>query len=71
MLNHPKPLQTFYPAYCFPLSPTYNTWARLTAKDVHALQERLGFEGTMADERRPNLTSLFTINPSSTFLTRA
>ena len=37
---------TFYPAYCFPLSPTHNTWARLTASDVHALRERTGFEGT-------------------------
>lgn len=36
---------TFYPAYCFALSPTHNTWARLTAADVHALKERAGFEG--------------------------
>ncbi|KAK4691823.1 hypothetical protein P7C71_g5261, partial [Lecanoromycetidae sp. Uapishka_2] len=44
----PKSLSTtltFYPAYCFSLSPTYNTWARLTAADVHALHERPGFEG--------------------------
>lgn len=41
----PAPL-TFYPAYCFSLSPTHNTWARLTAADVHALRERTGFEGT-------------------------
>ncbi|KAF6230357.1 hypothetical protein HO133_004699 [Letharia lupina] len=40
----PAPL-TFYPAYCFSLSPTHNTWARLTAADVHALRERTGFEG--------------------------
>lgn len=45
----PKTLSTslkFYPAYCFSLSPTHNTWARLTTADVHALQERAGFEGT-------------------------
>lgn len=36
---------TFYPAYCLPLSPTYNTWARLTAADVHVLQERAGYDG--------------------------
>ena len=41
----PAPLK-FYPAYCFPLSPTHNTWARLTASQVHALRERTGFEGT-------------------------
>ena len=37
---------TFYSAYCFSLSPTHNTWARLTAAQVHALRERTGFEGT-------------------------
>lgn len=44
----PNPLSlplTFYPAYCFALSPTHNTWTRLTASDVHALRERTGFEG--------------------------
>ncbi|KAK0510962.1 hypothetical protein JMJ35_006514 [Cladonia borealis] len=37
---------TFYPAYCFSLSPTptYNTWARLTVAEVHALKQRAGFE---------------------------
>lgn len=34
----------FYPAYCFPLSLTYNTWARLTAADVHALKEHEGYD---------------------------
>jgi len=41
----PHPPLTFYPAYCFPLAPTHNTWAKLTAADVHALRERSGFEG--------------------------
>ncbi|KAI4114997.1 MAG: hypothetical protein LQ345_004321 [Seirophora villosa] len=35
----------FYPQYCFQYSATYNTWARLTATDVHALHARSGFEG--------------------------
>ena len=39
----------FYSAYCFDLSPTYNAWVKLTAADVHALQEREGFEW-----RKPN-----------------
>lgn len=38
---------TFYPAYCFPVSPTFNTWAKVTATEVHALQEHEGFEGTL------------------------
>ena len=41
----PHPPLTFYPAYCFPVAPTHNTWAKLTAADVHALRERSGFEG--------------------------
>ncbi|KAM0801416.1 hypothetical protein BDR22DRAFT_820552 [Usnea florida] len=45
MPNSPSTPPKFYPAYCFPLSPTHNTWARLTASDVHALRERTGFEG--------------------------
>ncbi|KAL8702169.1 MAG: hypothetical protein Q9224_000131 [Gallowayella concinna] len=35
----------FYPSYCFGLSPTFHTWARLTATDVHTLEFRSGFEG--------------------------
>ncbi|KAL6717424.1 hypothetical protein ACLMJK_005339 [Lecanora helva] len=35
----------FYPAYCFPLSPTLNTWVKLTVARVHNLRERPGFEG--------------------------
>ena len=46
MPNPPPALLTYYPAYCFPLSPTHSTWARLTAAQVHALRERTGFEGT-------------------------
>ncbi|KAI4135987.1 MAG: hypothetical protein LQ347_000164 [Umbilicaria vellea] len=40
----PAPL-IFYPAHCFPLSPTFNAWAKVTATEVHALQEHQGFEG--------------------------
>lgn len=41
----------FYNAYCFDLSPTYNAWVKLTAADVHALQEREGFEWRKSDAR--------------------
>ncbi|MCJ1397849.1 hypothetical protein MMC11_001045 [Xylographa trunciseda] len=40
----PSPSLAFYPAYCFPASPTFSTWAKLTAADVHALTTREGFE---------------------------
>jgi Telomere regulation protein Stn1 len=37
---------TFYPAYCYTASPTYFTWVKLTAFDIHhALATRRGFEG--------------------------
>ena len=45
MPNPPSAALIHYPAYCFSLSPTYNTWAKLSIKDVHALHERSGFEG--------------------------
>ncbi|KAF2841853.1 hypothetical protein M501DRAFT_1013239 [Patellaria atrata CBS 101060] len=34
-----------YPAYCFNASPTYNTWVKVTAADVHGLRVESGFEG--------------------------
>ncbi|CAA9956442.1 hypothetical protein P3342_000063 [Pyrenophora teres f. teres] len=34
-----------YPAYCFRVSPTFNTWVKITAADVRALQTEKGFEG--------------------------
>lgn len=27
-----------YPAYCFRASPTFNTWVKLTAANIHALR---------------------------------
>lgn len=45
MSNIPTASLIFYPAFCFRLSPTYGTWARLTATDVYSLRERVGFEG--------------------------
>ena len=36
---------TFYPAYCFSVSPTYNAWVRLTARLVHGLQSKDEFDG--------------------------
>lgn len=46
----PKPVSDslkFYPAYCFPVSPTFNAWAKLTANDIHGLSKKEGFEGTL------------------------
>ncbi|MCJ1432912.1 hypothetical protein MMC27_002270 [Xylographa pallens] len=40
----PPPSLPFYPAYCFSASPTFSTWAKLTAVDVHTLTTREGFE---------------------------
>ncbi|KAK5013713.1 hypothetical protein LTR60_003721, partial [Cryomyces antarcticus] len=34
-----------YPAHCFTVSPTYNTWVKLTAAHIHALRAEPGFEG--------------------------
>ncbi|KAF2237236.1 hypothetical protein EV356DRAFT_442330 [Viridothelium virens] len=35
-----------YPAWCFSISPTYNTWVKLTAAEVHELQRaKGGFQG--------------------------
>ncbi|KAI9811247.1 MAG: hypothetical protein M1827_005579 [Pycnora praestabilis] len=34
-----------YSAYCYSASPTFNTWVKLTAANVHALQIKSGFEG--------------------------
>ncbi|KAL8710321.1 MAG: hypothetical protein Q9220_005091 [cf. Caloplaca sp. 1 TL-2023] len=45
MPNIPSGPLVFYPSYCFALSPTFNTWVRLTAADVHGLVARTGFEG--------------------------
>lgn len=36
---------TFYSRGLFHLSPVFKTWAKLTAHDIHNLQERPGFEG--------------------------
>ena len=51
MHNQPSVPLNFYSAYCFDLSPTYNAWVKLTAADVHALQEREGFEWRKSDAR--------------------
>ncbi|MCJ1448424.1 MAG: hypothetical protein MMC23_008939 [Stictis urceolatum] len=45
MPGHNTATLTFYPAYCFPSSPTYNKWVKLTAAGVRCLRERRGFEG--------------------------
>jgi hypothetical protein len=35
-----------YPAYCFHASPTYDTWVKLTAADVQALEPDPNFQGS-------------------------
>ena len=35
-----------YPAYCFHASPTYDTWVKLTAADVQALEPDPDFQGS-------------------------
>ncbi|EED22396.1 OB-fold nucleic acid binding domain protein [Talaromyces stipitatus ATCC 10500] len=35
----------FYPAFCFPASPTHFTWVKMSIADIHHLQSRKGFEG--------------------------
>ncbi|PCG93298.1 hypothetical protein PENOC_088330 [Penicillium occitanis (nom. inval.)] len=35
----------FYPAFCFPASPTHFTWVKMSITDIHRLQSRRGFEG--------------------------
>ena len=47
MPKHSSTSLTFYPAYCFSASPTFNAWARLLSSDIHSLKEREGFEGTV------------------------
>ena len=69
MQNQPTAPLTFYKAWCFDLSPTYNTWARLTAADVHALREREGFEGTVPNmlEKSKSKTRITGQTPSIYF----
>jgi hypothetical protein len=38
----------FYPAFCFPASPTHFTWVKMSIADIHRLQSRRGFEGIAA-----------------------
>lgn len=35
----------FYPAFCFPASPTHFTWVKMSIADIHRLHPRKGFEG--------------------------
>ncbi|KAK2731457.1 hypothetical protein FQN55_004673 [Onygenales sp. PD_40] len=36
---------TFYPAYCHKVSPTFFSWVKMAAVDIHRLKTRKGFEG--------------------------
>jgi hypothetical protein len=42
-----KPELSFYPAFCFPASPTHFTWVKLSIADIHRLRPRRGFEGAI------------------------
>lgn len=44
----PPPPATLYPPYCFPASPTYNVWVKLSARDFHALRSEAGYDGERA-----------------------
>ncbi|CRG91866.1 OB-fold nucleic acid binding domain protein [Talaromyces islandicus] len=35
----------FYPAFCFPASPTHFAWVKLSIADIHRLRPKDGFEG--------------------------
>jgi hypothetical protein len=36
---------TFYPAFCYKVSPTHFAWVKMAVTDVHRLKTRAGFEG--------------------------
>ena len=51
----PAPAFNFYPAYCHRASPTYFTWVKLTASDVHSvLRSRPGADKTFGPVSRKN-----------------
>lgn len=55
------PQVQFYPAYCHKASPTYFTWVKLTASDIHyALRKRPGFDQFNHGQARTHL--LFYLN---------
>ena len=59
--NGPPPQLQIYPAYCHKASPTYFTWVKLTAADIHnALRARRGFE--TATGQHPQSLLLFCLN---------
>ena len=60
----PPPSIPFYPAYCFSASPTFSTWAKFTAADVHTLTTREGFEGSDSHLLYPRTSHLAHIRSS-------
>jgi hypothetical protein len=38
---------TFYPAFCFKVSPTHFAWVKMTAAEMRRLKPRKGFEGKL------------------------
>jgi len=49
---------TFYPAFCFKVSPTHFAWVKMTAAEMHRLKSRQGFEGkqTLSHKERQGAT---------------
>jgi len=45
MTTQRLPEYQIYPAYTFRASPTFFTWVKLTAADIHQLRTEKGFEG--------------------------
>ncbi|OAX82545.1 hypothetical protein ACJ72_03102 [Emergomyces africanus] len=47
---------TYYPAFCHKVSPTFFTWVKMAAVDVHRLKRRPGFEGMYFPARTAHFT---------------
>ncbi|RDA93880.1 hypothetical protein CP533_4515 [Ophiocordyceps camponoti-saundersi (nom. inval.)] len=41
-----------YPRYCFHLSPTFNSWCLLHAREIHSLEQHDGFQGQFRSRHR-------------------
>ena len=59
-----SPLAPFYPAYCNKASPTYFTWVKLTASDIHrALRSRPGYVNQQQQGQSPALLLFYLNHP--------
>ncbi|QKX61530.1 uncharacterized protein TRUGW13939_08682 [Talaromyces rugulosus] len=46
----PAEAHPFYPAFCFPASPTHFAWVKLSIADIHRLRPKDGFEDDFAGQ---------------------